>query len=412
MRAETPALEGLRVVEFTAGMAGPWIGRYLAWCGAEVVRVESRKIPGVVRLYVPPGEPERGVQPALSPWFTDWDAGKLFVSIDLTQPDAVTLAKRLVAWADIVVENYRTGVMAKLGLGHDVLTEINPGLIMLSSSGFGDDGPHTQYVTWGPNIEAISGLAEASGFPERDCTMTQYAYPDSLSALHGLFAVLCALDHRDRTGEGQTISLSQLEATVAMLGPPIMQALAGVPAVTKLGNGALDRAPHGCYRCIGDDRWCAITVADEAGWRRLCEVARRPDWARDPRFVDLAERLAHRAALDAEIEGWTFERTAEDVMTCLQAASIAAGVVQTAEDQYLNDPHLAERRYFEHVPHLVKGEVVATGIPLGLTDTPGRTSRAGADFGEDNVHVFRDLIGLSHEEYERCVAVGAIETGD
>jgi benzylsuccinate CoA-transferase BbsF subunit len=412
VQTEHDALAGLRVVEFTAGMAGPWIGRYMAWCGAEVVRVESRKIPGVVRLYIPPDDPERRIQPTLSPWFTDWDAGKLFVSIDLNQPDAVALAKRLVARADIVVENYRAGVMDKLGLGYDVLSEINPSLILLSSSGFGEGGPQTQYITWGPNIEAISGLAHASGFPERACTMTQYAYPDSLSALHGLFAILAALDHRDRTGEGQAISLSQFETTTAMLGPQLMQALAGDAPTIKLGNTALGRAPHGCYACTGEDRWCVISVDDEVEWQALCAVAERPDWQSDPRFSDLHQRIENRAALDAEIESWTQALHAEDVMTRLQAASVPAGVVQTTEDQFLHDEHLAERGYFERIPHLVKGEVVATGIPLGLTLTPGRTRRAGADFGEDNAYVFRDLLGLSSEAYAQFVASGAIESED
>jgi benzylsuccinate CoA-transferase BbsF subunit len=209
------ALEGIRVVEFTQGMAGPWIGRMMAWCGAEVVRVESRRVPGVVRLYVSPHEPEAGIQPELSPWFTDWDAGKLFVAMDLKQPAGVELARRLAARADIVIENHRSGAMAKLGLGWDVLERQNPTLIGLSSSGFGDGGPHPQYVTWGPNIEAMSGLARLSGFDHRDAAMTQYAYPDALSALHGLFAILCALDHRNRTGEGQRISIARAAATIA-----------------------------------------------------------------------------------------------------------------------------------------------------------------------------------------------------
>jgi crotonobetainyl-CoA:carnitine CoA-transferase CaiB-like acyl-CoA transferase len=185
----------------------------MAYCGAEVIKVESKHHPDVTRLYIPPWAPELGPQSQLSPWFTDWNAGKRFVSLDLTKEEAVALARRLVAASDIVVENYATGVMDKLGLGYADLKTVAPEIIMFSSSGYGDSGPYHRYVTWGPNIEALSGLSNLSGFPGRTCTMTQYAYPDSLSALHGLFAVMCALDYRTRTGKGQYIDLSPCCAT-------------------------------------------------------------------------------------------------------------------------------------------------------------------------------------------------------
>ncbi len=406
------ALEGVKVVEFTAGMAGPWVGRLMAYCGAEVIRVESRRRPGVVRLYVPPRTPEQGVQPQLSPWFTDWDAGKLFVALDLARPEAVELAKKLVARCDIVIENQSTGVMEKLGLGWDELKLAKPDLIMFSSSGYGDSGPSRRYVSWGPNIEATAGLAALSGFPERECTMTQYAYPDSLSALHGLFAVMCALDHRQRTGEGQRISLSQLETTVGVIGPQMMDHLAHAREPQKLANRSASAAPHGCYRCHGDDRWCVIAVSSEPEWRCLCEAVGHPEWLADPRFADLESRIRNAAELDRLLEQWTRERAPHEVMQWLQAAGVAAGAVQTTEDQYQLDRHLAEREFFEHIPHLAKGEVVATGIPLGLTATPGATTRAGASVGQDNEHVFRDLLRLSKEEMARYQRAGAIESSD
>jgi len=403
------ALAGVRVVEFTQGMAGPWIGRMMAWCGAEVIRVESRKVPGVVRLYVSPHEPEAGTQPEMSPWFTDWDAGKLFVAMDLKAPTAVELARRLVARADVVIENHRHGAMEKLGLGWPALEAVNPGLIGLSSSGFGDGGPHPHYVTWGPNIEAMSGMAWLSGLPGRECAMTQYAYPDALSALHGLFAILCALDHRDRTGEGQRISIAQLETTVAMIGPAMMEQLAHGRPPERLGNASHFMAPHGFYPCAGEDRWCAISVRSNAEWQRLGRIEALAGLVGDPRFETLGGRLAARADIDAALSAWTREQDAHAVAEQLQGIGVTAGAVQDTEDQYQRDAHLATRGFFEHVPHLRKGEVVAEGLPLGLTGTPGRTTRAGAAMGEDNAHVFRDLIGLSAEEYARYVEAGAIE---
>lgn len=412
MSLPTQALEGIRVVEFTQGMAGPWIGRMLAWCGAEVIRIESRQVPGVVRLYVSPHEPEAGIQPELSPWFTDWDAGKLFVAIDLKRPGGVELAGRLVARADIAIENHRSGALAKLGLGWDALERLNPALIGLSSSGFGDSGPHPGYVTWGPNIEAMSGLACLSGFEHRDCAMTQYAYPDALSALHGLFAILCALDHRDRTGVGQRISIAQLETTVAMIGPQMMEQLLHDRAPRKLGNRSLHQAPHGCYPCHGDDRWCVICVRSDAEWYALGAIAELAELVADPRFTSTSGRLAACDEIDAAIADWTCRHDAFELVERLQSLGIAAGVVQDTEDQYQRDTHLAERGFFESIPHLRRGEVTATGIPLGLSGTPGHTSRAGASMGEDNEHVFRDLLGLSRDEYAAHVANGAIESSD
>jgi crotonobetainyl-CoA:carnitine CoA-transferase CaiB-like acyl-CoA transferase len=406
------ALEDLRVVEFAAALAGPWIGRIMAFCGAEVIRVESRKRPDVVRGYVPPWAPELGVQPQLSPWFTDWNAGKRFVALDLTRPEAVAISRRLVAACDVVIENYSAGVMEKLGLGYPDLRRVRPDVVMISTSGYGDSGPHHRYITWGPNIEALSGLSSLSGPPGRACTMTQYAYPDTLSALHGLFAVMCALDHRSRTGEGQHISLSQTEATIAVIGDVMMEYLANGREPESLGNRSRHVAPHGCYRCRGEDRWCAISVSSEAQWKSFCEVLGRLEWLTDPRFSTLSSRVRNAAALDESIEEWTAKRADYEVMFALQGAGVAAGVVQNAEDQLHRDRQLADREFFEEVPHRKKGKVIAAGIPVGLTATPGRSGPAGAAMGEDNEYVFGRLLGMTREEIRRAIEVGAIESDE
>ena len=402
-------LADLRVVEFTAGMAGPWIGRFMAYHGADVIKVESLARPDVTRQYIEPRRPEGGVQSRSSPWLTDWNAGKRCVALDLTRADAVALAIRLVEKADVVIENYATGVMAKLGLSYQVLSRANPGLVMLSTTGFGDSGPCSGYISWGPNLEATSGMSTATGFAHRPCTMTQYAYSDSLSALHGLFAVLSALDHKRRTGEGQYVNLAQLEATIAVIGDVMMEVSANGVEPAKLGNTSRHAAPHGCYRCAGDDRWLAIAVFDDATWRALCTAIGDADLERDTRFTSVEGRLAARAALDARIEAWTSTRDGYAVMAQLQAAGVPAGVVQTARDKFEMDIHLRARGYFETIAHEVKGAVIADGIPTGLTATPGRTRFAGRAIGADNEAVFVDLLGLSREEYERHIAAGVME---
>ena len=404
-----PALAGLRVLELTAGMAGPWIGRFLAYCGADVVKIESRMHADVSRIYVSPREPEKGVQETASPWFTDWNAGKRFLALDLAKPRAVEIVKQLVASCDVVVANYAAGVLGKLGLDYATLTSVKPDLVMLSSTGYGGTGPNRGYVTWGPNIEALSGLATLSGFPERECTLTQYAYPDALSALHGLVAVLAALAHRDCTGEGQLIDLSQYETTVASIGHLFLDPLADHVEPSRMGNQSSEHVPHGCYRCAGEDRWCAIAVESDDEWRRLCEAMGKGALALDAGFATVQLRIRSRKEVDREIEAWTATRDPYEVMRTLQGAGVAAGVVQNIEDQLERDLQLAARGFFEKIPHRDGRTVVANGIPVGLTETPGRTRDTGRPVGADNADVLCELLGLKSLEIADLLASGAVE---
>jgi len=403
------ALEGLRVVEFGTGLAAPWIGRILAWAGAEVIKVESHGHPDVPRLFVPPRAPEQGTQPECSPWFTDWSAGKRFVSLDLRNEDGAELARKIIDESDAVIANYSTGVLAKLGLGYETLAARNPELVMLESSGYGESGPLSKYVTWGPNIEALSGLCSFSGFPENECTISHFAYPDPLSALHGLVALMSALAARDRTGAGQVIHLSQLETTVASIGRVMVEFAATGEEPARLGNGEAGRAPYGCFPCEGDDRWVVLCVEDDDDWPRLRTLLDDPEWARDPRHAKASARVEDRASIEARIAEWTSTRNDYEIVERARALGLAAGVVQNTEDMLRRDPQLEARGFFETIPHWKRGEVTATGIPLGLTGTPGRTTHSGSSIGHDNDHVFGELLGLSRDEIEGFIACGAIE---
>jgi crotonobetainyl-CoA:carnitine CoA-transferase CaiB-like acyl-CoA transferase len=406
---EKGALDGLRVVEFGTGLAAPWIGRMLAWAGAEVIKIESHAFPDVPRLFVPPREPELGTQPECSPWFTDWSAGKRFVALDLREPEGADLARQIVDQSDAVIANYSNGVLEKLGLGYHRLAASNPELVMLESSGYGESGPFSHYVTWGPNIEALSGLCRLSGFPGRESAISHFAYPDPLSALHGMFVLFAGLAARDRSGRGQQIHLSQFETTVASIGAPLLEFAATGSPPPRMGNRDPDHAPYGCFQCRGDDRWCVLCVEDDEEWRLLVEVMGDPEWARDVRYATSAGRVLHVDELEASVAEWTAERRDYDVMEDCQAAGLAAGVVQTAEDLLRLDPQLAHRNFFEEIPHFKKGTVVASGIALGLTGTPGRTSHAGSSIGHDNDYVFREILKLSQVDVDRFVVMGAIE---
>jgi crotonobetainyl-CoA:carnitine CoA-transferase CaiB-like acyl-CoA transferase len=403
------ALAGLRIVEFGTGLAVPWIGRILAWAGADVIKIESHAFPDVPRLFVPPREPELGTQPECSPWFTDWSAGKRFVALDLRRSEGAELARRIARRSDAVISNYSVGVLDKLGLGYHALSEGNPELLMLESNGFGKSGSKSRYVTWGPNIEAASGMASLGGFPNRDCSISHFAYPDPLSAAHGLVALLAGLILRESTSVGQQIELSQLEATIAAMGPLMLEAADSGREPKRRGNRELDLAPYGCFPCQGTDRWVVICVEDEADWRQLRKVMGEPDWANESRYSSMRARLEFVDELEAKISQWTRTLVDYDIMAKCQRAGIAAGVVQNAEDLFRHDPQLADREFFEEISHFKKGKVVASGIPLGLTATPGRTTHAGSRVGQDNQSVLREVLGFSDSEIQHWLDVGALE---
>ncbi len=407
--SQAQALDGLKVVEFGAGMAGPWIGRLMSWCGAEVIKVESKRFPDVTRLYVPPRAPEQGAQSQRSPWLTDWNAGKCYVSLDLTQAEGIDLAKQLIATADVVIDNNASGVLAKLGLDFTELQKEHPELVLFTSTGYGNSGPDAHYISWGPNIETLSGLANLSGFAHRDCTMTQFAYPDPLSALHGLFAIMAAIDYRRRTGKGQIINLCQLEAVIASMGDVMMDVLANDREPEKLGNRSLQYAPQGCYPCQGEHAWCVISVENDEQWQVLCSVLHKPEWLQDARFTSHEQRQHNWQSLDELMASVTGQLDRFALMKELQQAGVVAGVVQDVEDQYSRDAHLEARQFFEHIPHVKKGTVTAPGLPMGLTRTPGKTAHAGKARGADNQTVFCQGLGLSGEQFERYCQLDVIE---
>lgn len=402
------ALAGRRVLEFTAGMAGPWAGRLMAYHGAEVVKIESRAAADVTRLYISPKAPQAGISEVNSPWFTDWNAGKSFVGLDLKKPGGRDLALQLAAQADVVIENFVPGAMARLGLDFTQMRRVNPELIYLATSGFGQSGPAAPYVSWGPNIEAASGLAVLSGLADHESTITQYAYSDPVAALHGVVATLAALAHRDRTGEGQFIDLAQMEACVATIGDVMLAALAGDES-RGLGNDRACGAPYGIYPCTGEDRWVAITVQSDAQWESFCPAVGHPEWARDRRFSEPATRRLHHDTLDSLVADWTRTQKAETVMECLQSAGVPAGVAQHVEDLLLRDPQLAARGFFEEIPHRSGGRVRASRPGFRLTETRGRTSDTGRGIGADNAAVLRDWLGMTDVDLGHNLRDGILE---
>ena len=340
------ALRGIRVLDFTWIHAGPSATRILSDQGAEVIKVESNNALSVVGG--PASATARG-----SGQRHNWNAGKLSISLNMKTPQGIGIAKRLVAVSDVVAENFSGRVMPSWGLDYESIRAINPGIIMLSMSGFGRTGPWRDRVSYGQTLQAWSGFTELTGFPDTDPSGPASAYSDAVGGMAGAQAVLLALMHRARTGRGQWLDVSQFESLSSLLETLTLDMSAnGANAVSARTGNRLPYgggAPHGAYRCRGEDRWVAITVFTDAEWRDFVEVIGSPEWAVDPRFATADARERNADALDVLVESWTSQHTAEDVMRVLQAAGIAAGVVQTGED-LSRDPQLKERGFFRRVP--------------------------------------------------------------
>ena len=381
-------LEGVRILTFTTGYAGPYAGRLLASYGAEVIKIESRK--GGLDTFRHYGQ-HQDIDAA--PRFIECNLGVRSLSVNLKHPIGQRLIKELAGKADAILQNFRPRVLDKLGLGDDELRKVNPKLAILKMPGFGSDGPKSSYGTWGFNLTAFSGMTYLWNHPEQDRPIgSQGVYPDHLGFIIGPTLMVAALLNSRRTGKGVTIDLAQIEGTAYTLGTTYLEASVNGDDPKPQGNHYGVAAPHGCYRCRGDDRWCVISVRNDDEWRSFCRVVGAPELTGDTRFADRQARINHSSELDAIVQQWTETRSAEDIMTKLQSAGVAAGVVQTGAD-LLNDPQLRHRNYFAAFPDSLIGafEVPRGGILFkGMEEEPFRLPNR---FGSDNDRILGEILG-------------------
>ena len=380
--------EGIRVISFPTGIVGPALAGLLAEQGAEVIAIEAGR---VVR------SPQRGQRFQVA---SDLEANRnrKRIAVDMKNPEGVALVKQLIAKSDVVVENFSARVMGSWGLDYPRLKEIRADIVMASLQAFGQTGPRREYVSFGPILMSYSGMAYLWRDPaiERPGAGCQTAFPDYIAPSYGALAILAALNYRARSGKGQYLDISQAETAAAMIGPALLQLLVDGREPEPQGNCSADAAPHGCYRCKGDDRWCVIAVETQEEWLRFCEIAGHREWAGDARFADRGARLAHRQALDEAVEAWTANFTPHQVMVMLQRDGIAAGVVQTAEDLY-RDPHLRERGFAREVFHPSVGWVTRAGPSARLTEHGYQPPGAAHGAGDDNETVLGEILGLSRD---------------
>jgi crotonobetainyl-CoA:carnitine CoA-transferase CaiB-like acyl-CoA transferase len=387
---ETPSqiLKGIRILAFTTGYAGPYAGRLLAGYGAEVIKIESKK--GGLDTFRHYGQ-HKDIDAA--PRFIECNLGVRSFAVNLKHPTGVKLVRELAGKSDALLQNFRPRVLDKLGLGEDELRKHNPKLVIVQLPGFGSAGPKSGYGTWGFNLNAFSGMTYLWNHPEQDRPIgSQGVYPDHLGFVMAPTLLVGALLNSRRTGKGVTIDLAQIEGTAYTLGATYLETSVNGDDPQPKGNHYALAAPHGCYPCQGDDRWCAISVRDDAEWRAFCRVVGRAELLSDARFNDLQSRLEHRAELDGIVQEWTEARTAEEVMTRLQAAGVPAGVVQTGAD-LLKDPQLRHRDYFARFSESLIGpfEIPRAGITFrGATEQPLRLPNR---FGADNDAILGEILG-------------------
>jgi len=403
--AADAALADVKVLDFMWAIAGPAATRVLADYGATVVRVESTTRTDICRTVAPfhelPPEPESAVL------FQNVNAGKRMITLDLATPAGREVALDLARWADVVCESYTAGTMKALGLGYEDLRAVNPSIIMLSTCLMGQTGPLATYAGFGNLAAGLTGFANLCGWPDRDPAGPFGAYTDYVAPRFSVAAVLAALDHRRRTGEGQLIDVAQAEASLHFLGAAMLDYTVNGRVQEPVGNDDREAAPHAVYPVAGDDRWIALAVRDDAQFAALAGVCGRPGLATDARFATAAARREHREALDAVIADWTRTQDGRAAEAALQTAGVPASIVATSTD-LCADPQLVHREHVQQVTHPTYGTTPIEGSRFRLSRTPAVKHEAAPTLGRDNDQVLREILGYDEDRVTELVIAGAL----
>ncbi len=391
-------LEGIRVLDLTQVYAGPTCTRILADLGAEVIKLEGLKRIDIVRNFIISDNNSKDDYWNHAGYFQWRNAGKKSLTLDWSDTEAIELLKRLAPLCDVVAESFTPHVMEAHGLGYEALKALREDIIMISLSGYGQNGPWRDYSGYGMGLEPASGMSSITGYRGGDPLRTGISFTDPYSGIVGAGAVLAALHYRRRTGKGQYIDLSEQEAAIPVVGYALMDYAMNGRSPERIGNRSRWYAPQGCYRCRGEDNWLVITVRNDAEWQAFCEATGHRGWTDDPRFAEVTGRFQNHDELDALINGWTREHDHIEAMHLLQRAGVIAAAVLSPKE-VLMDPHLRERGFFETVEHTGVGP---KPMPrqLGARFSGFETDARGPapKLGEHNREVLQGLLGLSDAE--------------
>jgi benzylsuccinate CoA-transferase BbsF subunit len=406
MAGTSPALADVKVLDLMWAIAGPAATRTLADYGATIVRVETGKRTEICRTVAPFRELPPGPESAVL--FHNMNAGKLMVTIDLTNPEGRSVILDLVRWADVVTEAYTPGTMRVFGLDYTALAAVKPDLIMVSTCLMGQTGPLASYAGFGNLAASITGFGNLCGWPDRAPAGPFGAYTDYIAPRFTAAAILAALDHRRRTGEGQHLDVAQAEASIHFLGPAMLDYTVNGRVQGPVGNADPDAAPHGVYPAAGDDRWLAIAPRNDAEFRALCTVIERPDLAGDARFATAAARRARTDELDAIVAAWTREQDPGVAEATLQAAGVPASVAANSHD-LCTDPQLVHREHVRQLSHPTYGTTPVEGARARLSRTPATIDGPAPTLGRDNQYVLETILGYDDARITELVIAGALE---
>ncbi len=402
--AQQGVLHNVRVLDFAWWLAGPMVSKCLTQYGAEVIRVETEDYPDLLRqLLFKNNEPG----PNNSVAFANYNDGKLGITLNANHPKGVELIKRLIEISDVVIESFTPRAMRKWGLDYQSIRQFKPDIIMLSSCMQGQTGPFAISPGNGAILPALAGISEVTGWPDRAPTGVGGPYTDFTSGPMGAAAILSALIHRKKTGEGQYIDLSQNEAGMHFVGTTFLEYTANNRAPTRQGNRRDGFAPHGVFPCEGDDAWCTISVRTEDEWQALCRAMGQPAWSQDSQFASRTAREQNADALERHLSAWTATQTPQAVLDCLQAAGVPSGIVKNAQD-LASDPQLKHRQHYVTLQHPDIGENVVDQFGFRLSKTPGGPVRPAPQIGQHNAYVFGELLGMSDEEIAKLQEEGVM----
>ena len=411
-----PALGGLRILDLSQVAAGPYATMFLGFMGAEVIKIESLSRMDINRGKARPSPDDLRVYPNGDPGEHPWNTtahhvhrniNKRSLTLDLSAKRGKELFLELAKVCDVLVENYRGSVMDRLGLGYDVVSRINPGLIYMKISSQGANGPEANYGSLGSTLEQTAGLASITGYDDGLPLMTNLVYPDPVVGILSFGALMTALRRRLKTGSGCLVDLSQREVTTMLLGEAILDFSVTGRIAGTMGNRHRDMAPQGVYPCSGEDMWVAISVSSDEEWESLCRVMGQPHLASDSRFADPKSRRNNHDDIDLVISTWTETQDHYQVMYLLQAQGVPAAPVLKG-GEVIDDPHLESRGFWDVVNHPEAGTYKQVTTPWLLSNSPRATSTPAPGLGEHNYQVLSGLLGLSKSEIDTLAQKGVI----
>jgi len=401
------ALEGVKILEFGRVATGPLATTMLSDYGATTVKVESAQFLDPVRHAGPYCEGRPGVN--RSGYFTKWNTNKLGLGLNLLKPKAKEVFIKLVMWCDVLLESNAPGVSRKFGLHYEELVKIKPDLVMISTSQVGQKGPQSNFKAYGAQSTALGGFYDVIGYPDGEPVGPYGAYTDMVAYQQVATAIIAGLMYHKRTGKGIYFDHSQLEAGIMFLLPARLYWKANNKKMPVHGNRHPAASPHGIYRCMGEDRWCAISIFDDKQWQGFCRALSELEWTHDKKFETFLSRKQNEDALDSHIEEWTLRHSSEQVMHQLQANGVPAAIVTNGED-IANDPQLNYRRHFVQLNHQEMGWVHHEMPPHRFSKTPAQLWGSAPCLGQHNEYICKELLRLPDDEIADLLINGVLES--